>query len=89
VGQSIGIKIVVKRVVAVLRAEADFDIVVSPAVTVQDFLDLGAEASFDFENQSANPLIFVARGRRESAQRKGTCSSSSFRYRLRRRLRCL
>lgn len=70
VSQSIGVEIVGKRVGAVLRVEADFDILLSPVVVVQDFSNLVAEVSFDFQNQSANRHFVVARPVEENLLRE-------------------
>src|SRR5579885_140455 len=50
--QRIGVQVVVQGVVAVLGIEADFNVVVRPAVTGQDLLYLMAEIAFHFENES-------------------------------------
>src|SRR5271154_1810503 len=48
-----------KRVVAIFRIEADFDIVFSPPVALQNFSNPVAEVALYFENKASDPLIFI------------------------------
>src|SRR6202167_5516397 len=48
-----------KGVVAVFRIEADFDIVFSPPVALQNFSNPVAEVPLYFENEASDPLIFI------------------------------
>ena len=50
IGQGIGVEVVMQRVVSVRRIEADFDIVLCPAVSLQYLPDPMAEVSFDLKN---------------------------------------
>src|SRR5262249_49803138 len=50
VGQGIGVEVVMQGVVSVRRIEADFDIVLGPAVSLQYLPDPMAEVSFDLQN---------------------------------------
>ena len=61
VREGIGVEVVVKRVVAVLGIEADFDVILGPLVTGEDVFHLAAKVAFDFEDQPADALLFVAR----------------------------
>src|SRR6202167_5650214 len=49
-----------KRVVAIFRIEADFDIVFSPPVALQNFSNPVAEVALHFENEASDPLIFIS-----------------------------
>src|SRR5580692_2772484 len=49
-----------KRVVAIFRIEADFDIVFSPPVALQDFFNPVAEVALHFENEASDPFIFIS-----------------------------
>src|ERR1700688_4680890 len=58
--QGICIEVVVKRVIAIFRIEADFDIVFPPPVTLKDFSNPVAEVALYFENEASDPLIFIS-----------------------------
>src|SRR5260221_4628069 len=49
VRQGVSVQVAVKRVVAVLGIEADFDVVLGSTVPGENFFDLAAEVPFDFE----------------------------------------
>ena len=59
VGEGVGVEVVVKRVVAVLGFEADFDVVAGASVPREDFLHLPAEVAFHFKNESADAPVGV------------------------------
>src|SRR5258708_471233 len=61
VGQRVRVEVIIQGVVAVLGAEADFDIVLSPVMTFQNISYFVAKVSLHFQKQAANPLFFVAR----------------------------
>src|SRR6266403_1065768 len=50
-----------KRVVPVFGFERDFDVVVAPAVTVQDLFYLAAKVAFDFQDNSPNAPLGIMR----------------------------
>src|SRR5579859_1848475 len=49
VRQGVSVQVAVKRVVAVLGIEADFDVILGAAVPGENLFDLSAEVPFDFE----------------------------------------
>src|SRR5580693_5525067 len=53
------VEVVVQGVVAVLRIEADFDVIAFPSVALQYAPHFVAEVSFHFQDQSADPLPAV------------------------------
>src|SRR5882724_954078 len=57
--QRVGVKVVVKRVVAILRIQTDFDIVFASAMRRQDALDLAAKIALHFENEPADSLFLI------------------------------
>ncbi len=59
VGQLIGVEVVVQWVVTVFGIETDFDVVLGPAMSCQNFLHLMAEITFHFENESADLFLGV------------------------------
>src|SRR5271168_3083519 len=46
VGEGVGVEIIVKRVVAVLGIETDFDVILDALVTCEDVFDLAAKIAF-------------------------------------------
>src|SRR6266576_4805685 len=60
VGESVCVQVALKGVVPILRIEADFDVVFSPAVATKDFVYPVARVAFCFKNEAANPLFGVA-----------------------------
>ncbi len=50
VGQSVGVEVIVERVVAVFGIETDFDVVLSPLVAVEDGLYLAAKVALNLED---------------------------------------
>ncbi len=71
VGQRVSVEVTIQGVVAVLGAETDFDIVLSPVMTFQNISYFVAEVSFHFQKEAANPLFFVARAVGENLLREG------------------
>src|ERR1700723_3384319 len=59
VGERVGVEIVVKRVVAVLGIETDFDVILDAPVTREDVFHLAAKIAFHLQNQSADTLLFI------------------------------
>ena len=59
VGERVGVKVVVKRVVAILGCEADFDVIADTPVPGQDFPDASAEVSLHFENEAADAPVGI------------------------------
>ena len=59
VRQSVGVEVVVERVVAIFGIEADFDVVLGPVVALKNSSHLVAEVSLHFQHQSADPFLFV------------------------------
>ena len=49
VRQGVSVQVAVKRVVAILGIEADFDVILSPAVPGENLFYLAAKIPFDFE----------------------------------------
>src|SRR5882762_4404328 len=58
VREGVGVEVVVKRVVAVLGIETDFDVILGPLVTRKDVFYLAAKIAFDFQNQPTDALLF-------------------------------
>src|ERR1700730_7992808 len=59
VGERVGVEIVVKRVVAVLGIETDFDVILDAPVTREDVFHLAAKIAFHLQNQPADTSAFV------------------------------
>src|SRR5882762_5451313 len=53
------VEVIVEGVVAVLRIEADFDVIALPSVALQYVPNFVAEVSLHFQDQSADPLPTV------------------------------
>src|SRR5580692_3281657 len=53
------VEVIVQGVVAVLRIEADFDVIAFPSVALQYVPHFVAEVSLHFQDQSADPLPAV------------------------------
>jgi hypothetical protein len=51
VGKGVGVQVVVQWVVTVFGIETDFDVVLGPAMSCQNFLHLMAEIAFHFEKR--------------------------------------
>ena len=49
VREGVGVQIIVKRVVAVVGIETDFDVIFGPAMTRENLIYLLAEVAFHFE----------------------------------------
>jgi hypothetical protein len=47
----------VKRVITIVRIEADFDVVFTSSVALKDFSNPVAEIPLHFENEASDPLI--------------------------------
>ena len=89
VREGVSVQVVVKRVVAVLGIEADFDVILGPLVTRRECLLPSRQKSpFHFQNQSADPLrLCRPLCRPEFARRTGACSTTFCRCQLRPRWR--
>ena len=61
VDQGACIQVALKGVVSILGIEADFDVVLSPAVACEDFLYSVAEVPSYFKDQAANSLLHISR----------------------------
>src|SRR5271163_3108465 len=59
VGERVGVEIVVKRVVAVLGIETDFDVILYALVAREDVFHLAAKIALYLQNQSADTLLFI------------------------------
>ena len=59
VGEGVGVQVVVKRVVAVLGIETDFDVILGALVTREDVSYLVAKVALHFKDQPADALLFV------------------------------
>jgi hypothetical protein len=57
--EGVGVEVVVKRVVAVLGIEADFDVIFGPLVTGEDVFYLAAKIAFHLKDQPADAPLFV------------------------------
>jgi hypothetical protein len=49
----------VRRVIPIVRIETDFDVIFASSVALKDFSNPMAEVALHFENEAADPLIFV------------------------------
>src|SRR3984885_7214603 len=59
VSERVGVEIVVKRVVAVLGVETDFDVILDALVTREDVFHLAAKIALYLKDQSADTLLFI------------------------------
>src|SRR5580704_388456 len=78
VRQSVGVQIVVERVVPVFRFETDFNVVFQSSVTTEDFPHSSAKVTFDFENESADAAFRIVRAISENLLREWIHASRSF-----------
>ena len=55
-GESVRVQVTTEWVVTEFGVEADFNIVVTPSVTIENLLHLSAKITLDLQNQTPNPL---------------------------------
>src|SRR5258708_15836636 len=78
VRERVGVEIVVKRVVAVLGIETDFDVIVGELVTREDVFYLAAKIAFHLQNQTADTFLFVRRFVSQNLLRKRKHAATRF-----------
>ena len=78
VGKSVCVQVALKGVVSILRIEADFDVVFSPAVATKDFVYPAAKVTFYFKNEAANPLFGVVRAVSQNLLRERIHTAARF-----------
>ena len=78
VGDSVCVQVALKEAVPILRIEADFDVVFSPAVAGEDFVQPVAKVCFCFKNEAANPLFGVARAVSQNLLRERIHAAAGF-----------
>src|SRR5262249_46513622 len=70
VRQSVGVQVVVERIVSVRRIEADLDVVILTAVFLKDAAYLLAKVAFDLQNQASDAFLRVGGAVREELFRE-------------------
>src|ERR1700690_3920356 len=65
VGKSVGIQVVVQRIVTVVRFEDDLDVVFTACVRLEDPLHFTAEVAFYFEHKAADLPLAIGRPKSE------------------------